>query len=123
MVEDLLTQIITAMDDTNKSTRLIACRVMTRLFELSGPSLDLDRLHNIYPELLKRLDDSNDEIRITVAKTWLGYLDSFGGRYDAGLYKAHVEAIYRGLLVHLDDPDPRIQEAILGRYGGSDLYS
>ncbi|XP_069124070.1 dynein axonemal assembly factor 5-like [Argopecten irradians] len=113
VVEDLLTQMITAMDDSNKSTRLIACRVMTRLFELSGPSLELDRLHNMYPELLKRLDDSDDEIRITVAKTWLGYLGSFGGRYDAALYKAHVEAIYKGLLVHLDDPDAKIQKAIL----------
>ncbi|XP_033749456.1 dynein assembly factor 5, axonemal-like [Pecten maximus] len=113
VVEDLLTQMITAMDDSNKSTRLIACRVMTRLFELSGPSLELDRLHNMYPELLKRLDDSDDEIRITVAKTWLGYLGSFDGRYDAAMYKAHVEAIYKGLLVHLDDPDARIQKAIL----------
>lgn len=103
------------MDDSNKSTRLIACRVMTRVFDLMGTSVSQDRLHNMYPELLKRLDDSSDEIRVTVSKTFLAYLDCFEGGYDVGLYRAHLEAIYKGLLVHLDDPDPRIQEAILGK--------
>ena len=30
-------------------------------------------------------------------------------RYDRTLYRAHVEAIYKGLLVHLDDPASDIQ--------------
>ena len=70
----------------------------------------------MYPELLKRLDDSSDEIRIAVARTFLAYFDCFRGGYDVGLYRAHLEAIYRGLLLHLDDPDKSIQEAMLGEY-------
>lgn len=89
---------------------------MTRVFDLVGQSLDQDRLHNMYPDLLKRLDDSSDEIRVTVATTFLAYLDCYHDNYDPGLYKAHVEAIYRGLLVHLDDPEQNIQEAILGKF-------
>ena len=115
MVEDLLTQVISVIDDHNKSTRLIGCRVMTRLFELTGPTLNLDRLHNMYPDLLKRLDDSDDEVRITVSITFLAYLESFLGRYDTRLYKAHLEDLYRGLLVHLDDPEPKIQDSILSK--------
>ena len=30
------------------------------------------------------------------------------------LYSAHLEALYKGLLIHLDDPEARIQEAVLG---------
>ncbi|KAJ8319390.1 hypothetical protein KUTeg_004481 [Tegillarca granosa] len=101
-------KITTCMDDSNKSTRLISCRVMTRIFDLMGTSISQDRLHNMYPELLKRLDDSSDEIRITVSKTFLAYLDCFEGGYDVELYRAHLEAIYKGLLVHLDDPDSNV---------------
>ncbi|XP_022319894.2 dynein axonemal assembly factor 5-like [Crassostrea virginica] len=113
VVEDLLTQMITTMDDDNKSTRLICCRVMTRLFDLVGVELGQDRLHNMYPDLLKRLDDSSDEVRITVSKTFLAYFDCFMNGYDVSLYRAHLEAIYKGLLIHLDDSEPKIQEAIL----------
>lgn len=102
------------MDDDNKGTRLIACRAMTRTFDLAGSTVNQDRLHNMYLELLKRLDDSSDEIRLTVSKTFLAYLDCFQKSYDVQLYKAHLEAMYKGLLVHLDDPDVKIQEAILG---------
>ncbi|XP_062607964.1 dynein axonemal assembly factor 5-like [Saccostrea cucullata] len=113
VVEDLLTQMITTLDDDNKSTRLICCRVMTRLFDLMGAELGQDRLHNMYPDLLKRLDDSSDEVRVTVSKTFLAYFDCFENGYDVTLYRAHLEAIYKGLLVHLDDPEQKIQEAIL----------
>lgn len=105
---------LASMDDDNKGTRLVACRVMTRTFDLAGTSINQDRLHNMYLELLKRLDDSSDEIRLTVSKTFLAYLDSFEQAYDVQHYRAHLEAIYKGLLVHLDDPDEKIQEAILG---------
>ncbi|KAL3876674.1 hypothetical protein ACJMK2_034478 [Sinanodonta woodiana] len=114
VVDELLTQMISLLDDSNKTTRLVTCRVLTRIFDLMGTSIDQDRLHTIYLDLLKRLDDSNDEIRVTVAKTFLAYIDCFTKPYDAGLYRAHLETLYRGLLIHLDDPEPKIQEAILG---------
>ena len=114
MLDNFITQMLACMDDDNKGTRLVACRVMTRTFDLAGPKVNQDRLHNMYVELLKRLDDSSDEIRLMVARTFLAYLDCFQAAYDVQLYRAHLEAMYKGLLVHLDDPDDRIQEAILG---------
>ena len=116
VLDKFITQMLSLMDDDNKGTRLVACRVMTRTFDLCGSLIDQDRLHNMYLELLKRLDDSNDEIRVTVSKTFLAYLDCFADRYDVNLYRAHLEAMYKGLLVHLDDPEPKIQESILGKH-------
>ncbi|KAL8584267.1 hypothetical protein ACOMHN_034952 [Nucella lapillus] len=113
VAEELITQITTTMDDDNRSARLISCRVMTRTFDTLGRSLDQDRLHNLYPELLKRLDDSSDEVRVTVTRTLLAYFHCFKEGYEVGLYRAHLEALYRGLLVHLDDPQAAIQEAVL----------
>ena len=89
---------------------------MTKVFNLAGNSLDHDRLHNMYPDLLKRMDDSSDDVRVAVAHTFQAYFNCFENDYDVSLYKAHLEAIYKGLLVHLDDPEPRIQEAVLGKY-------
>ena len=36
----------------------------------------VDTLHQVHPDLLKRLDDSSDEVRIAVAKTLTAYARS-----------------------------------------------
>ena len=67
----------------------------------------------MFPDLLKRLDESSDDVRIACCQTFEAYLSCFHD-YQPGLYRAHYEAIYRGLLIHLDDPERSIQEAVLG---------
>lgn len=34
---------------------------------------------------------------------------AFPSNYDSDLYKLHLEAMFKGLLVHLDDPSASIQ--------------
>ena len=70
----------------------------------------------MYPDLLKRMDDSSDDIRVAVAITFQTYFDCFESDYNVSLYRAHLEAIYKGLLVHLDDPEHRVQEAVMGKH-------
>ena len=115
-MEELLTQLRSTLEDDSKDTRLISCRVLLHLFSTVGRDLDQDRLHNLYPDLLKRLDDSSDDIRIAMAQTFSAYIECFRDNYDVILYRAHIEAIYNGLLVHLDDPDRPIQQAVAGVY-------
>ena len=137
--DELLTRMRSTMEDDNKSTRLVTVRVLGHLFVLLGQSLNQDQLHNMYPDLLKRMDDSCDDIRVAMCVTFVAYFASFQvsasikqplfdifnadssyclslfqDNYDVGLYSAHLEQIYKGLLVHLDDPEQRIQEAVLG---------
>ena len=38
--------------------------------------LTVDKLHQMYSDLLKRLDDNSDEVRIAVAKTLAAYARS-----------------------------------------------
>lgn len=60
----------------------------------------------------------NDDVRVAVTKTFLAYFDCFEGTegFEPGLYRAHLEDMYKGLLVHLDDPDQCIQDAVFGVY-------
>ena len=77
VVEDLLTQMLSTLEDDNKSTRVASCRVLAQLFSSYGDLLDQDRLHNVYPKLLKRLDDSSDDIRVEVTCTFSAYFAGF----------------------------------------------
>ncbi|XP_070579266.1 dynein axonemal assembly factor 5-like [Ptychodera flava] len=113
ILDDLTTQLVSLLDDDTKTTRLVTCRVLQKLLVICRDSFDPERLHKIYMELLKRLDDSSDEIRIAVAKTFGAFFDCFKEDYDSSFYRAHLEEMYKGLLVHLDDPDPAIQDAML----------
>lgn len=62
---------------------------------------------------LKRLDDNSDEIRSVVLRSWLAYAKCLTHvKYDTALYKAHLEAVFKGLMIHLDDPSERIQDAV-----------
>lgn len=64
-------------------------------------------------EVVKRLDDASDEVRITAAKTlslWFKFIDV---RYERTTYRGHLEFLYRCLLVHLDDTDTTLQATVL----------
>ena len=109
-----MTQLQTSLDDDLSDTRLLSCRVLGQLFTHAGRDVDQHRLHAVYPHLLKRLDDSSDDVRLAAADTFSAYLHCFHDNYDATLYRAHLDAIYHGLLVHLDDQHSNIQRSILG---------
>ncbi|CAN0214737.1 unnamed protein product [Lampetra fluviatilis] len=111
---ELLPQAVAVLDEDSKTSRLLACRALRIVLQLlSEKGCDADALNKIYPEVLKRLDDASDEVRIAAARCFSAWFGCVGGDYDRGLYRAHLEFLYRGLLVHLDDPDAGIQAAVL----------
>ncbi|XP_002740361.1 dynein axonemal assembly factor 5-like [Saccoglossus kowalevskii] len=112
ILDDLVTQLVSLLEDDVRTTRLVTCRVLQKLLTLCKHSFDPERLHKMYMELLKRMDDSNDEVRVATARTFSAYFNCFQSDYDASFYRAHLEEMYKGLLVHLDDPDPIIQDAV-----------
>ena len=116
ITDDLQPHLNTLLEEDVVSTRLITCRIIQKLLSICGSTFHPDRLHTMYMELLKRLDDSNDEIRIAVSKTFMTFFNCFPKDYDVALYRAHLETLYKGLLVHLDDPDQKIQQAVLGKF-------
>ncbi|XP_078521034.1 dynein axonemal assembly factor 5 [Lissotriton helveticus] len=113
-VQDMLMpQVITTLDEDSKMTRLLSCRIINTLLKNSGNQFDPDRLNKIYPELLKRLDDASDEVRVAALKALITWFKSITDDYERTTFKGHIEFLYQGLLVHLDDPDSSIQGAVL----------
>ena len=53
---------LSTLDDENKLTRVYTCKILNILF--INYKLTIDELHKMYAEMLKRLDDSCEDIRL-----------------------------------------------------------
>ncbi|XP_073399199.1 dynein axonemal assembly factor 5 [Dendrobates tinctorius] len=109
----LMPQVLATLEEDSKTSRLVSCRIIKALLRVCGPHLDADKLNAIYPEIVKRLDDASDEVRITAAKTlnlWFKFIDD---RYERTTNRGHLEFLFRCLLVHLDDSDATLQATVL----------
>ncbi|KAM5152154.1 dynein axonemal assembly factor 5 isoform 2-T2 [Mantella aurantiaca] len=113
-VQDILMPtVLTTLEEDSKMSRLMSCRIVRVLVGACEHHLDPDGLNKIYLAVLKRLDDASDEVRITAAKTLSLWFKCIDDRYERTTYKAHLEFLYRGLLVHLDDTDTNLQTILL----------
>jgi dynein assembly factor 5 len=96
------------LGDDDAVTRRITVTVLTSLFNAMGPSLDDDGVRQLYPELMKRLDDSNDDIRVGACTALAAF---FGAAPSPVFGGGPVEHVFDALLIHMDDPDGGIQAA------------
>lgn len=62
-------------------------------------------------ELLKRLDDSSQEVRVEALKALSSWLSSL----DTHTYRPNLEFFFQHLLLYLDDPDHQFQLMVLGK--------
>jgi len=114
---ELMPVLHSCLDDDNSETRRISCSVTTALLRKVGKGgLGEERTRKLYPELLKRLDDASDEVRLQSCAPIVAFFESLDysaiWNQNATFDKANYQYLLRGLLVHLDDPSPEIQEAI-----------
>jgi len=108
---DLLPIVKSCLDDSwSPDTRMIACLVLTCMLSELQAELSSEQLREIYPDMLKRLDDSNDKIRAVVCEALCMFFKCLPPKWSRSLY----EYILRTLFVHLDDPNPEIQQGIYG---------
>ncbi|XP_042248057.1 dynein axonemal assembly factor 5-like [Thunnus maccoyii] len=113
MEEKLIPQVLSALEEDSQTGRLLACRSLSTILRLIGSSLHPEALNKVYPELLKRLDDSSEEVR-SVALQALGlWLSSLTKDYNPELCAPHLQFLFQELLLHLDDPDSSVQDQVL----------
>ncbi|XP_053193864.1 dynein axonemal assembly factor 5-like [Scomber japonicus] len=113
MEEKLTPQVLSALEEDSQMGRLLACRSLSAILLLIGSSLHPEALNKLYPELLKRLDDSSEEVR-SVALQALGlWLSSLTKDYNPELCAPHLQFLFQQLLLHLDDPDSSVQDQVL----------
>merc|ERR1719284_2025478 len=89
---------------------MIALLVLSSALGELMSDISAEQLREVYPELLKRLDDSNDKIRVAVCEALSVFFKCLPPKWSRSLY----EYILRTLFVHLDDPNPEIQQGIYG---------
>jgi len=68
-----------------------------------------------FPEVLKRLDDASCDVRLAAAHTLTNWFKCFKDSDVKSEMETHIEFLYQELLIHLDDPDQHIQNAVLGK--------
>lgn len=68
-------------------------------------------------ELLKRLDDSSEEVRGVALQTLGLWLSSLTKDYNPEFCSPHLQLLFQQLLLHLDDPDALVQDQVLGETG------
>ncbi|GAQ77627.1 hypothetical protein KFL_000010760 [Klebsormidium nitens] len=95
-------------EDYYVDTRRAACHVAEHLVRVAGPALSGEQRRALYKDVLKRLDDSNDEIRIEITGAARQLFASLPPHEDG----AEVRELVDGMLVHMDDPDARVQAAV-----------
>eukprot|EP00930_Biecheleria_cincta_P036302 TRINITY_DN24905_c0_g1_i1.p1 TRINITY_DN24905_c0_g1~~TRINITY_DN24905_c0_g1_i1.p1 ORF type:complete len:945 (-),score=179.29 TRINITY_DN24905_c0_g1_i1:397-3231(-) len=108
---DLLPILKSCLDDSwSPDNRMIACLVLSCTLSELQAEINGEQLREVYPELLKRLDDSNDKIRAAVCEALSMFFKCLPHNWSRTLF----EYILRNLFVHLDDPNPEIQQGIYG---------
>ena len=117
-LEESLPCIWTAIDDDNIETRRVGCQVIEALLNKLGKTkLNPDHARKLYPELLKRLDDASDDVRMVACGPLIALFNAMNycanWNDQCNFEKANYQYLLRGLLVHLDDPSPEIQQAIV----------
>lgn len=94
-------------DDWGNDLRFAAVVFLRKLLVFLTSTADNEDLKTIYPELLKRLDDAQDGIRVETCKALEVMFDMMVDPWSSSLYEYTVKAIF----IHLDDPNEEVQKA------------
>ncbi|TMW60589.1 hypothetical protein Poli38472_000631 [Pythium oligandrum] len=99
-----------SMDDGDAKTRQLVCLALQYLFVALPGCLGEEPVHQLYSEILKRLDDSNDTVRRAACQTFKMFLRAAPKNHFKGTI---IDYTLDCLFVHLDDADSDIQETVL----------
>lgn len=95
--------------DDDATTRHLTCLALQHMLAVLHRCLDYEMVRQLYPELLKRLDDSNDAVRLSGCAA-IGQLCLTSRPED--LEGTPCQYTIDTLLIHMDDTDPSVQAAV-----------
>ena len=106
---DIFNNLKSCMDDDFSSDIRYSSTVLLKLMiNFTGNKMQYDDYKEVYPELLKRLDDSQDGIRLEASKAFEEFFEVLPEDWAPNLFEYMIENIY----IHLDDSEEEIQQAI-----------
>lgn len=98
---DIFTYLKSCLDDDwMNELRFASVLLMRKIMEYIKEDIDYEIFKQLYEQLLKRLDDAQDGIRIETAKTFELFFELLKvGEWSDSLYEYTV----KGVFIHLDD--------------------
>jgi len=109
VLDEFLPTLRSCASDDDATTRNHALHLLSHTVQAAGALLTDSQLRDVYPDLLKRLDDSDDGVRINACAALHSLATSVPATMLAG---GPVEHTIDALLVHLDDADATVQQAV-----------
>ncbi|KAI9203339.1 armadillo-type protein [Polychytrium aggregatum] len=125
---DVIPVLISCLDEDEIAVRKDTLSCIHTLLNCSGIRFTGDLFRKLYPEIVKRLDDANDEIRIAtcaVLQTLFDAVEAWEARRaverpsepqdhyidDVKFDSVHWMSIVKILTIHMDDSNPGLQAA------------
>lgn len=100
----------TLEDDWDPELRYLSIHALKFLLTLCGEVLNTQQLVDLYPHLLKRLDDSQDTNRILACEVFVLF---FKIAQKVKISESTFEYIMKTAFIHLDDPNENVRQAVL----------
>lgn len=110
IASELVPLLVSHLDDMESSPRLMAAFSLTVIFDRLKGFFSDQIIREMYPKLIARLDDSNDEVRMAICLTLKAFL-SCGVNVQCYLGTL-IDYSLDQLFIHLDDPNPAVQQAV-----------
>ena len=104
----LLPVLKTTLSDDDAATRHLSCLFLHRGLAALEEKMDGDFGRQLFPDIVKRLDDSDDRVRLVTCDVLAAFLRVAPASHMRG---SPVEYITDALLLHADDQDPAMQAA------------
>ncbi|KAL2650888.1 hypothetical protein R1flu_019016 [Riccia fluitans] len=95
-------------EDYYVDTRRATCHVMQHILRIAGTEMPDNQRNTISVEIQKRLDDSNDSVRLGIVPAIGTFFQTMPSSYT----DEAVKSLLSTLLVHMDDTNPQIQGAV-----------
>ena len=95
-------------DDWANDIRFASVVLCKHLLNYLHPVMEKEDYDQVYPELLKRLDDAQDSIRIETCKVFEIFFDKICDPWSSSLYEYTIKTIF----IHLDDQNEDVQQAV-----------
>jgi dynein assembly factor 5 len=110
----LLPGVFSAMEeDYYADTRKAACYALDGVLATAGLDLGDEKRRSIYPEILKRMDDSRDDVRVLAARCARRFfLNACPLDWD----ETNCLYFLKPLAVHMDDPNELVRNAVLDAF-------
>lgn len=95
-------------EDYYTDTRRASCYVIEHIVRMGGSVLDDEQITVVSKSLQKRLDDSSDTVRLGI----LHAISNFLNIASSSARNIDIKGFLSNLILHMDDPDEQIQEAV-----------